>query len=195
MKCRLLKKHDVDQLPMDIRPLYANSPPAPLMAAVLPVAPAPVPEPAADRQARLLNRIVGELVRERERLLDETRPELLQISLAVAREIIGHEISIDPGVIDGTLRKCLGELHFASRVVVRLHPDDLAYLRRQPEGEKDQTGEIELMADTSIERGGCLIESDRGGVDATIETQLRLLGQHLRASLSKPPELCEASGT
>jgi flagellar assembly protein FliH len=195
MKCRLLKKHELDQLPMDVRPLYANAPPVPLTAAALPVAPAPVSEPAADRQARLLNRIVGEFVRERERLLDEVRPELLQISLAVAREIIGHEISVDPGVIEGTLRECLGELHFASRVVVRLHPDDLAYLRRRPEVEEDQTGEIEFMADTSIERGGCLIESDRGGVDATIETQLRLLGQHLRASVAEAPELCEASGT
>jgi|LSQX01.1.fsa_nt_gb flagellar assembly protein FliH len=195
MKCRLLKKHDVDQLPMDLRPLYANSPPAPLMAALPPVAPAPVPEPAADRQARLLNRIVGEFVRQRERLVDEMRPELLQISLAVAREIINHETSVDPGVIDDTLRECLSELHAASRAVVRLHPDDLAHLRRHGDWAEEQAGEIEFMADTSIERGGCLIESDRGGVDATIETQLRLLGEHLRASLSTAPELCEASGT
>jgi flagellar assembly protein FliH len=167
----------------------------PLTAAVAPAATASAPEPSADRQARLLNRIVGEFVRQRERLLEEMRPELLQISLAVAREIIGHETTLDPTIIDQTLQGCLSEIRFASRVVVRLHPDDLAHLRQRPRTEEEQAGGIEYMGDTSIERGGCRIESDRGGVDATIGTQLRLLGQHLGVSMTGTPELCEASGT
>lgn len=194
MKGRLLKKEDVALCGSEVRPLYVTTPAAPLAIAALARPTAPAPEPVAERHTRLLNRVVGKFVRERERLLDELRPELLQLALALAREIVGHEISADPTVIEHTLREALAQLHFASRVIVRLHPDDLAHLREVPEVRDWSAAEVELIADPGVERGGCVLESDRGGVEATIATQLRLLGERLAAIPGATVGLGEASG-
>lgn len=177
----LLKREELQGKVGAILP-FCEAPPAP--------PPAPLPraaEPPADadapaRHLRLLERIAAEMVRERARLLTEIRPEVLGLALAVAREIVGHEASANPTLIEHTLTQALQNLHFATRIIVRLHPDDLAHLQQHQASWRDHTAQLEFAADPAVERGGCLLESDRGGFDATLQTQLTTLGEALRAS-------------
>lgn len=180
----LLKKSSLQEGPQVIGPLFRTDAIA-LPAPARPSGGAPERLDAAsagvERHARLLDRIAGELVDERARLLSEIRPELLQLVLAIAREVLGREVAADPSVIENTLSQALQNLHFATRIVVRLHPDDLALLESNPEQWRPQTAQLEWLPDPAIERGGCMIESDRGGFDATLEAQLRTLHQALAA--------------
>ncbi len=143
----------------------------------------PVALPTEQRHIQLLERIAEEFVREREQLLNALRPELLRLALAIAREIIGYEVSCRPEIIENTLAQALQNLHFATHVVVRLHPEDLAHLQahsRLPQ--LSPSLQLELVADESIERGGCVLASDYGGFEATLEGQLQALREALAAS-------------
>jgi len=43
------------------------------------------------------------------------------------------------------------------------------------------TASIELLKDATLKPGGCMIESELGSVDATLEGQMALLNQELRS--------------
>lgn len=137
-----------------------------------------------NRHLRLVNRVAAELVQERERLLCELRPSLLRLALALAEEVIRREVAIDHTVVERTLQEALQHLHFATRVVVQVHPEDLDHLRAQPGLLEQCLPELVWKPDATIEPGGCRLSTDRGGVDATIGTQLRNLAQALQATHS-----------
>ncbi|MEI6501694.1 MAG: FliH/SctL family protein [Armatimonadota bacterium] len=177
----LLKREQLAAQAGEIRPVYAPVA-APLPSASLPPAtagPAGGDGPALERHLSLLSRVISETVASRERLLMELKPDLLTLVLALVRAIVGHEASADPSVIEHTLTQSLRQLHFATRLTAQLHPDDLAHLQARPEIVSALAGEIELVADDAIERGGCRLESDRGGLDATLGTQLQSLHERL----------------
>jgi flagellar assembly protein FliH len=60
------------------------------------------------------------------------------------------------------------------RLVVRLHPADLSALRAAGALQTILPAEqaVSWVADNSIELGGCVVETDGGGLDARLETQI-----------------------
>jgi len=63
-------------------------------------------------------------------------------------------------------------LQSAKRIVLRLHPDDLALVTGAAADTIAARG-TRLVGDATLARGGCLVESDIGLVDATIEERWR----------------------
>lgn len=183
---QLLKSIDLQTQSSPVQPLY--EPFAELVAESESPAPsAPVPEPEADtlsRHLRLINRVTAQLVQEQERLLCELRAPLLRLALALAEEVVRREVTVDRTVVERTLQEALQHLHFANRVVVRVYPDDLEHLQAQPGLLEQCPVELVWKADAEIEPGGCRLSTDRGGIDATIGTQLRRLAEALQATHS-----------
>ena len=67
---------------------------------------------------------------------------------------------------------------------MRVHPDDVHYATEIKEELGHARGDIETLTvkgDASIGRGGCLVESSLGTIDARIEAQLEELEQRFRA--------------
>ena len=61
-------------------------------------------------------------------------------------------------------------------VAVHLHPDDLAMLRA---GADNGDAAVQWVADPAVGIGGCILQSQQGGLDARLETQLRTLAELL----------------
>lgn len=100
----------------------------------------------------------------------EAERELVALALAVARKILRRELSVDPHIVLAVVKACLEELESAEVYRLRLNPQDVepvgAWFRQQ------RRGSIELIPDASLGRGGALLESSRGQLDARLETQL-----------------------
>jgi flagellar assembly protein FliH len=95
--------------------------------------------------------------------------ELAQLALLVARRVIAHELATRPELIVPAVRQAAAALPAATRELrVRLHPDDLALLRELDAAEPHW----QLVADPALERGDCLLESERSRLDARLETRL-----------------------
>jgi len=68
--------------------------------------------------------------------------------------------------------------------VVRVHPDDLHYATEIKEALGRPRGDIKTLTihgDTSVGRGGCLVDSSLGTIDARIEAQFDELEQGFQA--------------
>ncbi len=96
---------------------------------------------------------------------------------AILQRILRKEIPWPEEVITATLREAFQCAQECKPIQVRLHPHDYEYLMSQtdrlpfPQGAKE-SNEIRLFSDPAIHRGGCLLETAYGDVDATMEGQL-----------------------
>lgn len=95
--------------------------------------------------------------------------ELARLAMTVARQVVAHELRTAPDLVVDAVRQAALALPSASgNLRVRLHPDDLALLRSLEMVESHW----QLLPDNSLQRGDCLLESERSRLDARVETRL-----------------------
>lgn len=131
-----------------------------------------------ERLAAELQAAYAELNAERERFMREAEPEMLKLSLAVAEKVIGREVSTHPEIVLDLIRRSLKRLKDKSELRVRVNPDDLQAVREARAdllAAVDGIEKLELADDRRVGRGGCVIESPNGAIDARISTQLHEL--------------------
>ncbi|MEO8058926.1 MAG: FliH/SctL family protein [Burkholderiales bacterium] len=91
----------------------------------------------------------------------------------LARQIVRTELSVEPAHVALVAHEALDTLLLSARhITLRVHPDDHA-LVLQGAAEALAARGARLLQDTTITRGGCLVESDIGVIDASIETRWR----------------------
>ncbi len=103
---------------------------------------------------------------------------ITQIALSVARNIVGAYIDTHSNLILDAVRECLKHLQDKSHITIRVHPDDLELVRSHRSRWRDIYEQIDMLsveADPYISRGGCLIETPSGDIDAQIESRLEKL--------------------
>ena len=96
--------------------------------------------------------------------------DLVEFALEIAKKIVGREVTIDREIAVALVKVSLKKLHDRSIAEVHLHPEDYEYVQahREKLGFK---GTLDLVADSSISLGGCLIHTETGDIDARIESQ------------------------
>jgi flagellar assembly protein FliH len=102
--------------------------------------------------------------------------DVTKLALEVAKKIVHREIQADREIIITLVKVALSHVSEKSAVTVHLHPVDYNYLLEHRAELTNGAGngrEIMLLADKSIERGGCLVQSECGDIDARIEEEFR----------------------
>lgn len=110
-------------------------------------------------------------------------------ALAVAERIVKREIQLDDEIVVRQVREALRRIVGVESIKVRVHPDDEALIRSHRAALlalTDTTRDVVIEADHTIERGGCILESASGNVDARIATQLRQVEHALRVEENVP---------
>lgn len=129
----------------------------------------------AELAARLL-----ELERTRDAVLDAARGQVQHAAQLAAEHVICAELVLAPERITAIVEEQLTRVRRARRAVLHVHPDDLAPLRTWLDARTAPTA-IELVADAAVMRGGCVVVSDIGTIDARVETRL----ERLQAALER----------
>jgi flagellar assembly protein FliH len=87
----------------------------------------------------------------------------------LARQLVRSELHSRPEVVAEVAREAVDAVMMSARHIhVRVHPEDLP-LVAEGAAEALQARGARLIADPTLTRGGCTIESDAGTIDATIE--------------------------
>ncbi len=133
-----------------------------------------------------LTRITQEIDLLRPSLYQQCEVEMVTLIRAVARKVLHHEVNSSPELIRHVLRAALAHVVETSRVKIRVHPHDFQFV---DEAKNDFLAEIanlkhtEIVEDRSISQGGCILETEFGDVDATLEQQLSAIENAMDAVL------------
>jgi len=116
-----------------------------------------------------------------QRLADLEQQSVMLVT-AMAEKVIARKLDLDDQIVLEVVRTALAEAGDATQVLLRVSAADEPLVRdAQAELLAGLAGadDVRVLADDSIGRGGCIVETERGRFDARIETQLQLLGQQV----------------
>jgi flagellar assembly protein FliH len=118
-----------------------------------------------------LSQSIAEIAGLRARLRREAEADTIQLALAIARRVLRREVAIDPEALHGLVLGALEKLDSREISRVRVHPAQAAavtgFLRKTAVGDA-----VEVVGDGRCEPGAVIIETPRGNLDASVETQL-----------------------
>jgi flagellar assembly protein FliH len=107
--------------------------------------------------------------RARERIASTAKHHVIDLALAVAREIVLREVEANSEVLGAIYRRALECSRGMERGVMRVHPDDRA--RYSIDDLAAKSG-FDCADDPAVGRGGCVITAGGEAVDATLDTVL-----------------------
>ncbi len=118
-----------------------------------------------------------------DKLEHEVGEALVNLAVHIARHLVRNTLTIDRKAILDIVGEILAA-HEGQQALLtlRMHPDDAELVRRHL-NDTLSTGSWKLLADESVEAGGCLASSVFGEVDATLSTRWELVLSSLDHSL------------
>lgn len=121
---------------------------------------------------------------ERHHLAQQHEGALADLALTIARRVIGAHLDADPTLVSRIVGEAIRELEPATALEVRVHADDLPAVvdaRAEIERLVQSEAKLDIVADDRVDRGGVVLVSPVGEVDARIETKLGVLETAFRA--------------
>lgn len=134
---------------------------------------------------RLIERLHTVLERaqlKREEILAETEQQIVDLVLLISRKVIKVMSESQRTVVVSNVVQALRKVKGRGDITIRVNVDDL---KLTSEHTKDFMRLIEsvknigVVEDSSVDRGGCIIETDFGEIDARISSQLSELEQKI----------------
>jgi flagellar assembly protein FliH len=139
-------------------------------------------QPVLDRLAHSIDVVAGMRGRARR----EAEGDLLKLSIAIARRILHRELSVDPDALSGLIKVALEKVQQQEIHRVRVHPDLEAAVRRALENHAAGRS-VQVTPDPGRLPGDVVFETQRGSLDASVETQLQEIGRGLADRLRGGP--------
>lgn len=121
----------------------------------------------------------------REDLLESLSREAVRLAVEIGRRIVHAAPRGDPELAAVQAARALELLGSPSEAQIVIHPEDRAALERHlaPLAHRLASGEVRIIEDASVGRGGCLARAAGGEVDASVEPMLDRVVRTLLAPL------------
>lgn len=125
----------------------------------------------ATAEAERLRQLVQACAASIESIEASTGDALVGLALSVAEQVLRSTLAAEPERILDLVRDVVHVDGSAQGILrLRLHPEDVdlvdQYLQQEP-----TVSQWRLQADPAIERGGCIVETALGHIDATLQTR------------------------
>ncbi|MDA8258490.1 MAG: flagellar assembly protein FliH [Betaproteobacteria bacterium] len=109
---------------------------------------------------------------------------VLELALDVARQVVAGELAARPERVLDVVNMALKQMAETSREArLLLNPEDAALVRPHLDQVLDKN-RLRIVEDARIVRGGCLIETGQGDLDATLPARWRQVVQVLGSNLN-----------
>ena len=122
-----------------------------------------------------------EAIEARDEILDGVELRAAQLAISIAEKIVVGALDVEPERVVDVVRGALRGLLDSERIIVCVHPDDIDLVRAA--GLEHADAHIEIYAERRVARGGVLVRTAVGEVDARIETKLDAVSALVAAEL------------
>ncbi|HEY8298388.1 MAG TPA: FliH/SctL family protein [Candidatus Baltobacteraceae bacterium] len=128
---------------------------------------------------------------ERHKIIEGAEPEIVRLATTIAERILHEHVALEPGTVLEMTRAALTRLINRETVTVRVNPADIETMRenRDTMMSMNDIEHLRVIEDQRVDRGGVVIETEAGTIDAKVSTQLREVRRllHVEEALSLAP--------
>ena len=128
-----------------------------------------------ERLIEQLHTIINHAIEKRNEIIEESETQLINLVLLIAKKVVKVISENQKNVVINNVIQALRKLKSRGEVAIRVNLDDVGLttehvkdFMRMVENVKS----ITIVEDSSVDKGGCVIETDFGQVDARISSQL-----------------------
>lgn len=121
-----------------------------------------------------LSALIEDLSGLKKNMLEAAEDQILELALAIAEKVIQMETTTNRDVIQNVLRAAMKSIVDRENMKVRVHPQDFQYMLEIKSDflkKLDGIKNIVFEQDASITRGGAIVETMFGEVDARVDQQ------------------------
>ncbi len=114
-------------------------------------------------------------------VIRDTESMMVALTLEVAQKLVAS-MPISAAMVEAAVQDALGQVEGSVQVTIRLHPADLELLQSAHSSllaGGDGANEFRFLGSSEVTRGGCLVPTRFGVVDARRETKFDLLKRNL----------------
>lgn len=135
-----------------------------------------------ERLIHRLHLVLERAMDKRGQILEQTETQVIELVLLIARKVVKTISENQKNVVISNIGQALRKLKTRSDVIIRVN---LADLQLVTEHAKDfielaeNAKNLTVVEDTAVDRGGCIIETDFGEIDARIASQLHELEEKI----------------
>ncbi len=111
----------------------------------------------------------------REKTLRESEDEIINLVMLVARKVIIHEVTQNRSILTGVVQSAIADLSARQEITVHINPDDYLLVTSGSDDSilKELRSEhLSIKPDHSVESGFCLVDTEMGTIDASLDGQL-----------------------
>jgi len=118
----------------------------------------------------------------KEEVIREGETFLVELSCSIAEKIISRKLAKAPEMSMKLFEKALSRRKEQGVIVLCVAPTQFAYVQAAREELVmllDSQAELQIVPDSSIKEGGCIVRSAFGSIDARVDTQLEAIREQL----------------
>jgi flagellar assembly protein FliH len=127
-------------------------------------------EDAIAKQRARVDEALRQFELEKQRYFQQVEAEVIQLSLAIARKVLGQEAAVDSLLLAGTVRTALDRLGSTSKIILTVHP---ASLNKWLKALAERRQSLEFAEDESLPPEGCVLRSELGTTEISLQQQLK----------------------
>ena len=128
-------------------------------------------ESFASQTSSQMARVLQALDDDLGRLEQDMAASVARVATELARQVVRSELTVRPGLVAQVAREAVNAVLMSARhITVLVHPDDQALVAQGSEEALAARG-ARLLAQPTVARGGCRVESDAGVIDAQVATR------------------------
>jgi len=137
----------------------------------------------ADRVIERLHIILSKAVERRHQIIEESEAQIVELVISMAKKVVKAISESQKNVVLNNVVQALAKLRSKSDIVVRVNLDDLSATTEHAKEimeRIERVNNVTVAEDSTVDRGGCIIETDFGEIDARISSQLREIEERIR---------------
>ncbi|MBC8283105.1 MAG: hypothetical protein H8E32_04770 [Nitrospinae bacterium] len=141
-------------------------------------------------------KLIEELSGFRKEMYEKLEREMVEMVISLAKKVIHFEFSTREDAVQDMIRLAVQSVLDRESMVIKIHPTDKEYAESfRPELHHmfSEIKNITFVAHSGIARGGCVVETNFGVIDARIEKLEEQIDRILNLSPAPPEKLIAAS--
>lgn len=128
------------------------------------------------RLSAQLHYMISGVLQRRDEIIASLETDLIDLTLLIARKVVKVLSENQKDIVIYNTLEALKKMRSRGTVTLRVSPDDFDVTTKNKElfvAEVERLEGIHVVEDHTVQRGGCIVETEFGEIDARISSQLR----------------------